>query len=186
MNTAASWARSAALALLTGAISACSSGMELAADAGAQGRDLDPGYSLRGAEIVEMSADGRPRYTLRAKSARQDPDTLEVALDELTLELRDTRGSLWSVTAAQGRMSQDTAKVLLSGGVLVAGTGPVPLQIRSEQLAIDTEAQRVSTAGAVRITMAGGPELQARGLDANLKSRQVTLESKVHGSFRPD
>jgi len=77
--------------------------------------------------------------------------------------------------------------VLLDGDVHVAGILPgtaEAAEITSEHLAVDTNAQVVTTQAPVRIAMSGR-ELQARGMVATLKERHVHLESAVHGAFLP-
>ena len=74
----------------------------------------------------------------------------------------------------------------LAGNVHVFGLLPGtndPAQIISEHLAYDTKTQIVSTKDPVTLLMSGR-ELNATGLEANLKERRLQLESAGHGTFR--
>jgi LPS export ABC transporter protein LptC len=101
------------------------------------------------------------------------------------LGFRDAEGNQWTARAERGELTQGSGVVQLDGDVHVAGTLPgtgEPTEIASEHLAVDTDAQIVTTQAPVTIVMTGR-ELEARGLTANLKERRVHLESAVHGAF---
>lgn len=173
-------------------------------DTGAAGRSVDPGYSASDARIVETGPDGQPRFTLRAASIRQDPRSLEVSLERLSMQVQDDGATPWTLTAASGRMPEDASQIDLSGDVRVAGRlgearpsanargsstrrparSGEPLEIRTEALRYEFGPARVSTDADVTLRLTG-KWLAASGLEANLKQRQVRLESKVHGHFVP-
>ncbi|MCP5466290.1 MAG: LPS export ABC transporter periplasmic protein LptC [Sinobacteraceae bacterium] len=173
-------------------LAGCTSGID-DGDATASSQSLDTGYSASDARIVETGPDGQPRYTLRAAAIRQDPRTLEVGLEHLSMEVHaDDAAAPWQLRARGGLMPEDASRIDLLGDVRVtgridtgsAGTGGEALEIRSETLRYEFGPARVTTAADVTLRMAGR-WLQARGLDANLKQRQVRLESNVHGRFAP-
>lgn len=162
-------------------------------DTTASSQSLDTGYSASDARIVETGPDGQPRYMLRAATIRQDPRTLEVGLERLSMEVHaDDAAAPWQLQARGGLMPEDASRIDLLGDVRVtgridtgtAGTGGEALEIRSETLRYEFGPARVTTAADVTLRMADR-WLQARGLDANLKQRQVRLESNVHGRFAP-
>ena len=197
------WPRLASLAVLL-ALAGCAGGAGEADENGATGRAIDPGYSASDARIVETGPDGEPRFTLRAASIRQDPSSLEVNLERLSMQVEDDGAAPWTVTAATGRMPEDATQIDLAGDVRIAGQlgatrpaansrgsssrrparGGEPLEIRTEALRYEFGPARVSTDADVTLKLTG-KWLSARGLDANLKQRQVRLESKVHGRFLP-
>ncbi len=147
----------------------------------------DPGYSLKNAEIIETDSQGKPRYTVNAQHAQQDPTSGEIELQTIRMRLRDQRGSEWRLQAKSGRMPEDASTVELRGQVVVEGApskGSEEMKLRTEELDVDTRSERVSTAAPVSITMSGRL-LTARGMKADLKDRRLQLESEVHGRFKP-
>ena len=175
----------AVLALIVGMVLLTAPQPESVARA-ATGQPLhDPGYSAQQARLVQTGVDGQPVYTLDAAQIQQRPDRGVVELQQVRLGFRDAEGNQWTARAARGELAQGSGVVQLTGDVHVNGTLPgsgEPTEITSEHLALDTNAQVVSTQSPVTIVMTGR-ELQARGLVANLKERHVHLESAVHGSF---
>ena len=145
-------------------------------------------HALRRIErLVQTGNDGRPLYTLDAAQIQQKPNRGLVELQQVRLGFRDESGNQWTARAARGEVAQGGGVVQLDGNVHVAGILPgseEPAEITSEHLAVDTNAQVVSTQSPVTIVMSGR-ELAARGLVARLKDRHVHLESAVHGAFLP-
>ncbi|MCC6172635.1 MAG: LPS export ABC transporter periplasmic protein LptC [Gammaproteobacteria bacterium] len=176
------------IALLAG----CAGGGGNVAGDDSASHGLDTGYSASDARIVETGPDGRPRYALRAATIQQDPRTLEVGLERLSMEVRDDGAAPWRLTADDGLMPEDASRIDLRGDVRIvgvvgadaAGAGGQALEIRSEALRYEFGATRVTTDAEVTLRLTG-KWLEARGLEANLKQRQVRLESNVHGRFVP-
>lgn len=149
--------------------------------------NADPGYSARGAEIIETGADGLPTYRLRAAAIQQDPATGSVSLQQVDMTVSRPGESPWRVQARQGRLPRDARAVALEGGVLLEGEaapGQGALRIRTERLDYDLAAGRVTVPETVRLEMAGRT-LEAVGLVADLNRREAQLSSKVHGRFTP-
>lgn len=147
----------------------------------------DPGYSARGAEVIETGADGRPRYRLRADTVRQDPTSGSIALEGVAMDIDDAGAAGWRLQAARGSLPAGARRVTLEGDVRLEGKampGEGPLRIRTAALAYDLETQRVAAPGEVQLEMTGRT-LEATGLEADLKRRQAKLGSQVHGRFRP-
>lgn len=148
---------------------------------------LEPGYAARDAELVETGADGRPLYRLNADVIRQRPQDSSVQLENVRMAYRGENSSQWSLTASQGTVRQNNERIELEGDVHVVGvlSGASDLaQIRTQRLSFDTRSEVASTTDPVTLLW-GARELQGTGLYANLKDRQVKLESGVHGSFAP-
>lgn len=175
------------LALIVGFVLLTAPQQESAARSSAGQPLHDPGYSAVQARLVQTGTDGRPVYTLDAAQIQQEPNRGVVELQQVRLGFRDASGNQWTARAVHGELAQGSGVVQLSGDVHVAGILPgteQPTEITSERLAVDTNAQVVTTQDPVKIVMSGR-ELAARGLVANLKERQVHLESAVHGAFLP-
>ena len=147
--------------------------------------ERDPGYSATDAEIIQTGADGEPQYRLQAASIEQNPLSLETRIEDLRLETRGMEGTTWRVTAPLGTLSRDSRRIDLEGGVALEGGASdalTPLRLDANTLQYDLDAARVRTNDEVRLTMQG-QELSAKGLDANLRTRQVQLRTDVQGRF---
>jgi lipopolysaccharide export system protein LptC len=144
-----------------------------------------PGYAARNAVLVETGADGRPMYTLNADLIRQRPNDKRVQLDVVRMSYRTTDGNEWKVRADSGQIRDDGSQIELYGNVHVDGLLPgsdEPAQIHTSILTLDTKAEIVRTTAPVVLKW-GARQLEASGLEANLKDRSVKLESRVHGFF---
>ena len=175
-----------ALALPLLALAGCTAG-ERPTLAAATAETRDPGYSASDAEIIQTGTDGAPRYRLRAAHIEQDPRTLEVGLRTLTLETRDRDAARWQVEAPRGTLSGDAERLRLEGGVRLQGGDARDadlLRIATPTLDYDLRELQARAAGEVRITLQGHV-LEGNGLEANLRTRQVRLNSNVHGRFTP-
>lgn len=146
-----------------------------------------PGYAARDAEVIETDSDGRALYTLRADVIRQHPNDDRVQLDSPRLIFVASDGNAWHAQAQSGEIRDDGTHIDLSGDVHVkgelAGT-QVPAIFDTSTLSVDTRQEVISTDAPVTLDW-GGRKLAAVGLVARLNEQQVTLESRVHGSFAP-
>jgi lipopolysaccharide export system protein LptC len=144
-----------------------------------------PGYAARDAVLVETGDDGRPVYTLNAELIRQRPNDRRVQLDAVRMSYRASDGHEWKVRADSGQIRDDGSQIELYGNVHVDGQLPgsdLPAEIRTSILTLDTRAEVVRTKAPVVLRW-GGRQLEASGLEADLKTRNVKLESRVHGFF---
>lgn len=147
----------------------------------------DAGYSATDAEIIQTGADGEPRYRLQAASIEQDPRTLEIALRNVRFETRDAQAARWQLSAATGSLSRNAERLRLEGGVQLEGGDARDadrLRVVTQMLDYDLQGAKARAAGKVSVTL-HGHILEAKGLDANLRTRQVRLNSDVHGRFTP-
>ncbi len=147
----------------------------------------NPGYAAQDAVLIETGPDGRPMYTVHAKEILEQAASDVVTLKELTLQFRDPTGRVWNGRADQGTVATGADRVELSGSVTLSGLVPTdrqPVAISSERLSLDTRRNLVTTQDPVVLSW-NGQRLSARGLIAHLRSQRVTLESDVHGVYRP-
>lgn len=152
-----------------------------------QAQTTEPGYSARDAELTETDAEGRALYRLNAKVIRQRPDDGSVQLEQVRMTYRGEASNQWAMTAREGTIQQNNEHIQLMGDVRVVGvlSGTSDLaQIHSEHLSFDSRTEIVSTDDPVTLLW-GARKIEGTGLQANLKDRQVRLESGVHGSFSP-
>jgi lipopolysaccharide export system protein LptC len=147
----------------------------------------EPGYTATDAHLVETGADGKPLYALQARTIRQQPQSRDIALEEVHMNFNDPDGGSWSARADHGLVQPESSEVQLSGRVDVTGTfagSPQPAHIMTDTLSVDTHTQVIRTPAPVELDWAGGI-MQARGLYASLKNHSIRLEADVRGHFEP-
>lgn len=174
-----------ALATACVALAGCSDRGNLVVNTEPESQHLDRGYSARDAEFIETDTAGHTRYRLRALRAHQDATTREVNLQGVRMEVRPVDGEPWQVRAERGHMPVAGRRLELAGDVrLESRLGTDALQLRTATLQYDIDAARVRAPGAVTIRTRSG-ELSAHAVNVDIKTRRVSLESKVHGLFTP-
>lgn len=165
----------------------------------------NPGYEARDAEVIETGYDGRERYRLSAKVIRQQSETAAIELETLAMHYHpgaqarlpgegapasaptDAKASdeIWHLTSDHGQVLADGDDVQLSGNVRVTGPAPgsgLPLVLTTSELRINTPTEFIETRAPVRVRMSGY-ELDAVGMQADLKAGSLRLESDVHVKF---
>jgi LPS export ABC transporter protein LptC len=151
------------------------------------GQPVDFGYVALDTDVVQTGDDGKPLYTLSAARIEQVPGSGDVGARTLTLHYAPDATQQWTLAAREALLPGGGSLLHLMGDVQVRGRPPgsaLVALINTQRLDYDTRSQDVSTRDDVRITW-GGQQLDARGLTANLKQGQLSLESKVHGRFSP-
>lgn len=147
----------------------------------------DFGYVAQDAKVVQTAEDGSALYVLDADRVAQDPDKGTVTAQRLTLRYAADDARRWTLTAREAELPAGDSLLHLRGAVRVTGTpagSALPARISTEHLDYDTRRQIARTRDAVRIDW-GRHQLDAHGLDANLRQGQLVLESKVHARFLP-
>ena len=161
---------------------------------------LDPGYAARDAEVIETGYDGRERYRLKASVIRQQTELGVINLENLEMNYHagaqakvpgekpsPAVGEVWRLTSDRGQVRADGDDVQLTGNVLVTGPAPgsgEPLSMSTESLQINTPTEYIETAAPVKLRWSGH-EIDARGMQADLKAGTLRLESDVNGHFSP-
>ncbi|MCS6948405.1 MAG: LPS export ABC transporter periplasmic protein LptC [Steroidobacteraceae bacterium] len=180
----------AALCAASVALAGCDAWRDTQASA-ARSTSAGTGYSATNAEIVETDAAGEPRYRLRAGQVNQHHAQTDIELHDVTLDVVTRDGGSWVLRADHGRLSppreRAAQRVDLNGNVVLQGalgrTGQ-SLRLQAETLRYEPSLQLASSRGPVTISF--GPHvLTSHGLQANLASGRLRLESQVHGRFRP-
>jgi LPS export ABC transporter protein LptC len=161
----------------------------------------DPGYAAFDAELIETGYDGRERYRLNAKAIRQQTETAAIELESLSMHYHPgaqprlpgesdpvpagASDGTWHLTSDHGQVRADGDDVQLSGNVRVTGPAPgsgEPLQMTTNELRINTPTEFIETRSPVRVSLPGY-DLDAVGMQADLKAGSLRLESDVHVRF---
>ena len=159
----------------------------------------DPGYAVRDAQLIETGYDGRERYRLDARVIRQRTESGVVELEDLSMNYYieskgepggsadSAVGDVWHLTSDHGEVRSNGDDVQLNGNVRVTGPAPGngdPLSLTTDNLRINTPTQFLETSAPVKLRWSGH-ELNARGMEADLKAGTLRLESDGHGHFFP-
>ncbi|MEO8019018.1 MAG: LPS export ABC transporter periplasmic protein LptC, partial [Pseudomonadota bacterium] len=94
---------------------------------------------------------------------------------------------VWHLTSERGTVLADGDDVQLNGNVRVTGPTPrtgEPLSLSTDNMRINTPTEFIETSAAVKMRWSGH-ELNARGMQADLKAGTLRLESDVNGHFFP-
>jgi len=160
----------------------------------------DPGYAALDAEVIETGYDGRERYRLNAKVIRQQGESGVIDLETLDMDYHPgaqgnvpgeqpppdkAAGEVWHLKSDRGQVRADGDDVQLNGNVVVTGRSPgsgAPLVLSTDNMRINTPTEYIETSAPVKISW-GGHDLDAIGMQADLKTGTLRLESDVHGSF---
>ncbi len=162
----------------------------------------DPGYAARDAQVIETGYDGRERYRLNASVIRQRTESGVIELEQLAMDYHvDAQDKLpgesvsavkgpadvWHLTSDRGQVRANGDDVELNGNVRVVGPAPgtgEPLSLTTESMRINTPTEFIETSAAVKLRWSGH-EIDARGMQADLKAGTLRLESDVNGHFSP-
>jgi LPS export ABC transporter protein LptC len=160
----------------------------------------DPGYAALDAVVIETGYDGRERYRLNAKVIRQQGESGVIDLETLDMDYHPgaqgnvpgekpppdkAAGEIWHLKSDRGQVRADGDDVQLNGNVVVTGLAPGskdPLVLSTDNMRINTPTEYIETSAPVKLRWAGH-ELDAIGMQADLKAGTLRLESDVHGSF---
>ncbi len=146
----------------------------------------DRGYYLTDAVLREMGPDGKPRVVVRAPAAEQLLSDQSVLMHDPTIDYKGAKTGDWVVTARQGKLAPDQTTLLLSGDVRVTGdTSHGSPVITGDLISYDTRTGKVNSSEPVHVVF-GRHVLNGRGLQADLKSGTMRLESDVNGRFVPN
>ena len=160
----------------------------------------DPGYAARDAQLIETGYDGRERYRLDARVIRQKTESGVIELEDMAMNYHiESQGAagapasstastdVWRLTSDHGEVRSNGDDVQLNGNVKV--TGPAqgsgePLSLTTDNMRINTPTQFIETSAPVKLRWSGH-ELNARGMEADLKAGTLRLESDGNGHFFP-
>lgn len=143
----------------------------------------DPGYSASDAEVLETGPDGALRYRLSAQRIEQDPNSLNIRLTRLAMQVASVERDPWRVSAQSGILPSQSARVSLSGAVKIEGgaqaaTGPI--RIQTDRLDYDLRSELARAEGPVSIEMQGY-RLDGRGLEVDLRNQRARLLADIQG-----
>jgi LPS export ABC transporter protein LptC len=159
----------------------------------------DPGYAARDAEVIETGYDGRERYRLNARVIRQQSGGGVIDLEQLEMDYHPgaqapvpgepptAANETWHLKSDRGQVRSNGDDVQLDGNVVVTGEAPgsgAPLTLTTSTMRINTPTEFIETDAPVTVQWSGH-QLEAHGMQADLKAGTLRLESDVHGEFSP-
>lgn len=160
-------------------------------------------YTLIDFELISLDRQGRESFILRAPHLARAPGdrTLQMETPLFLFPDRDAPdrdapdrdapdrddGGYWRMRSRQGWVSAEGDEVRLTGDVRATGpeTAGTPSTLRTEQLNVFPETERVTSAE--RVAMSNGASIiqSGTGLRMNLDSKQYALLSDVEFRYDP-
>jgi lipopolysaccharide export system protein LptC len=148
----------------------------------------EPGYYLIGASLVGLDAEGHQLYTLRAERIEQTPQDGSVSMQQVTVDYAADAQTPWTVEAQTGHISPNGDLIDLAGDVHLAragASGADRLEIDTATLQLAVRERVARTADEISLSQ-GADTMSAIGLEADLSSERLRLESRVRAHFRPE
>lgn len=145
------------------------------------------GYYLSGVDLEEFGADGRLRFGLQSVTANEDPTSGVVRLADVTLDYHAPTGRQWHLTSTEARVPRSGRMVEFEGDVRMTGAADDQsgtAELRTTIMTFDTESEQAQTDSPVELAF-GQHLMQARGMRADLKAGNLSLEADVNGVFTP-
>ena len=152
-------------------------------------RDLNqlPDYSMSDFTITAMNTNGENAYFLKATHMEHFPETDLIIVEKPDFEMTRSSGLHWSSAAKQGFLTESNKTVILKGDVVIqrniAGE-QTPLVINTDSLRIKSDSGSLDTRDPIRL-QDNGNRIQATGMQANVKNRNILLMSDVRGTYEP-
>lgn len=144
-----------------------------------------PRYTLRGANWRRFDGNGGVAFSGVAETIRYfDDETARMSGFQLTA--LDSGGAPWTATAPEGFAPAGVERLQLLGGVEGRGQWPdgEPLDFRTEELWLDSAAQRLETQQPVEIRSASR-KVNARGLRVGGDPLKIELLQDVRMRYVP-
>jgi LPS export ABC transporter protein LptC len=146
----------------------------------------DLGYYLLDARLIGLDADGHALYTIHAQRIEQRPSDDSVSLQQMTVDYATGSETPWTVTADSGHIPASGDVIELAGNVHLARTGPAGaerIEIDTPQLELAVRDRIARTAAEINLTQ-GTDTLSATGMEADLRTETLHLQSQVHARFQ--
>lgn len=146
-----------------------------------------PDYVLNDFEAVVLDKEGKESFTLRAPLLTRDPTikTMDITTPLFLIPAKPgASGGPWQVRSQRGWVSAEADEVRLRGQVKADSTNAEgkPINIATEELNVFPDANKATSAVAVKMVQPG-TILSGLGLDADLESKNVILQSNVKARY---
>ena len=140
---------------------------------------------VSGMDLQVMDASGKLQYHVMAVSMYHFPHQERLELGSPVIDLHREDGTSWHITADRGQTTDSGDRIWLLGQVDIdrPATGKTgSLQIRTSDLLVQPEQELAETDSAATIT-AESYRIEATGLKADFRNRQLQLHSRVRGTI---
>jgi lipopolysaccharide export system protein LptC len=146
----------------------------------------EPDYTMRGFTVQRFASSGGLQLTLEGRQLHHYPDSDRIEIEELRLTALGAAGRPAIATARRAVSDGKARDVQLLGGAQLRSrtADGLPLEIDSEFLRFETQAQRVSSDRAVRLR-AGTTLATTGGLVWDHPSRALELKPPIRAVIQP-
>ncbi len=145
-----------------------------------------PDYVLRDYEITQLDKRGKEMFTLLGPTLQRDPSDRALRLTTPQFLVPDVDGHHWIIRADAGFVPAGGDSLEVRGRVSAQSPADKPpaTRIESDQLTLDLEHNRATSAGKVTITRPG-LTMEGTGMEADFDRRQISLLSQVRNHYAP-
>lgn len=142
-------------------------------------------YALADVKWTRLDAAGQPEFRVTAHSIQYYADE-RVQMRELTLDALGGPRGAWHVEAAAGSAPPRERRLLLTGGVVAAGTlqGAGPMEFRTDRLWVDQLRRELHTEQPVALE-GPGRQASAVGLRTDFNGERLELLREVQVHYAP-
>lgn len=147
----------------------------------------DPDYTLDHFTMQRYGADGQLAVRIEGRTLRHFPDTDELAIDTVRIDVTSPDGRVTRATAAQAVAAGDGSQARLEGNAEVVSQGPggePPMDLQAQRLVFLIRERKVTTDQPVHVTQ-GRTEFTADALDYDDRARLLVLHGKVRARLTP-
>jgi len=140
---------------------------------------------VSGMDLQVMDANGQLQYHVIAASMIHFPHKERFELEQPVIDLIRDDGTAWHITSDRGQTTASGDRIWLLGQVDISrpATGNADsLRIRTSDLLVKPDQEQAETDSAASI-ISDRYRIDATGLKADFRSRELQLRSTVRGTF---
>lgn len=143
--------------------------------------DHGPDFLIVQVNSRQFDEQGQFKYALQAEELAHYANGL-ARLHRPELKFSHEQKSPWHMTALTGQVSDLTHRVSLDQQVQLNQTAPSSWQLSTEHLSVDLDHSLIQTDYRVQLKYPLG-KLEAQGMRANLKTKEIQLLDHVQGTY---
>jgi LPS export ABC transporter protein LptC len=149
-------------------------------------------YEARDVVVRQMGPDGSLQYELTAKQVNQQPKNGQISAQDLVIH-HDPAGSVpggpnrLTIRADRADLPESGAAITVKGKVRAEGrpqNSRATISVVTDELNYDLNTHEISTRKPVAVTQ-GGSTFHSDDLRVNIKSGDIVVDSKLHGTHSP-
>lgn len=139
-------------------------------------------YAMNDFKMTIMNENGYPARIIEGKQLAHYPDDDSTEIDDAVAYFMEPEKDTWLITSNKAFTQGKGEEIDLSGNVVITRQSNNEIELRTEQLTLDTVNDTAYTDQAVTIHSPYG-NTDSVGLHAALQNETINLHSKVRGQY---